>query len=511
LRYQKVMFSLQNEVNQACELAKQSVVTLPKLIHEANRCSNDARIEIARDLDMTADKILVENDLWNPDLLLEDAENFRRLGQKSLDEGETSLAKKWIDKSDDLVISSNKVVIDSLAANRRYAERLEEVEGLIIRGSKLKEEGVRIMGGLINKYSRKALQIDPRDKSDGDFLEVEEALHGSYQQLIEDKNAAEQYQEKGWVLHAKHCLEDAKRSHQHVIGLNQFIQTREDELEALSMRNEQAIESNVREVVSFQQVMKDARVTHKTQAQFQELEQLCERVKVEIFDHSGESNPFTSASSLESLEDQILAIENAIENDKEAYAVANSSIIHLEQLLNESTYKPQIDKDHSEWLMLYEEVQASREILSKNVLILKQELSLADSALSYLRSASRSVSDAMHWSGSYGVRISGDYGNEELQRAQRALDNGYYTEATQYATSSQRAARSAISNAESKVARIKRQKADAERKRRKVRNQARRSSISSSSSVGGSSTSSSRRSSSKSSGAKGSGFSRSGW
>jgi len=144
-------------------------------------------------------------------------------------------------------------------------------------------------------------------------------------------------------------------------------------------------------------------------------------------------------------------------------------------------------------------------------LVLRQELSQAEFSLSHIQSASKSVSDAMRWSGSYGVRISRVYGNDELDKAQMALDNGEYQVAAQYAASAQRVARSAISNAESEVARIKRQRAEAERERRRARNRARQSK---NISFGTSSSRSSNRSSariSSGSGSKGSGFSRSGW
>ena len=125
------------------------------------------------------------------------------------------------------------------------------------------------------------------------------------------------------------------------------------------------------------------------------------------------------------------------------------------------------------------------------------------------------VFDAASWRGSYGIKITGNPGSEELYHARRNLAEGEYLAAIDYCRSAEFHAKRAIDVARSQV---RQKKQDIARIAAAARRR-RQSSMSFGGSSGGSSfgsrsnrsswSSSSRSSSSRSSG--GSGFSRSGW
>jgi chromosome segregation ATPase len=250
------------------------------------------------------------------------------------------------------------------------------------------------------------------------------------------------------------------------------------------------------------------------------------------------------------MKQRVLALETRIQGDREAFAAAESALTQLFGLheqaitlvqksqtdgINDSdqtedcisdiqkttslieAHQEIIAEPHNLWSNLYDEIHSSYEFLSAAVSGLKHELENARSAFANIRSASRHVSGAMQWSGSYGVSITGSYGSDELENAQRALDSGDYQNATSYAAAAQREARSAISSAESRVASIRHQHEEAARARRRRRARSRASSsssglgISSSSNRSSSFGSRSSMSSSSRSSTSGSGFTRSGW
>lgn len=543
----EVMFALNEEVAQACKLAKMSLAAIPKSIEAAREKTVSARSEIATSLDLTADEILKERDAWNPDVMLAEAERLRVSTQLCLDDGLTQQAQYLADQSMKNIDETNAVVDDALLANSGYEREYAHVGELLAEADGLRDAGVGIMSDLVGEYSRGALQVDPENKAAGNFIEVEEALQGAHSQLSKDIVTAKGYQQKGWVLHASQHLVNAKEAYEHIRGMHEFIATRQRELADQEQKNILTLGTHERDLASLKEALDDARVTRATQRFFRELELVFGQVNLAVNPEHGESNPFEAENLLDEIKQRVLALETRIQGDKETFASAEASLKQLVGLNEQGVgliraaqndgikdseqtedcisdihrsadlieaHQEILDEPHNNWSNLYDEVQSTYEFLSASVYKLREELEKAKAALANIRSASRNVSGAMHWSGSYGVSITGSYGSDELSRAQRALDTGDYHQATSYAAAAQREARSAISSAESRVASIRHQREEAARARRRARSRASTSSFGSGSSSRRSSSfgsSSSRSSSSRSSGSSGSGFSRSGW
>ena len=542
-KHKELMFALNEEVAQACKLAKMSLATIPKSIEAAQEKTTAARSEIAQDLGLVEGEILKERDEWNPDFLLAEAERLRVSTQLCLDDGMTQQAQYLADQSQKNIDETNEIVDAALLANGNYEKDYVHVCELQIESDDLRDDSVDIMSTLVSEYSRAALQIDPENKAAGNFIEVEEALQGTHSQLNKEIVTAKDYQEKGWVLHACQHINYAREAHEHIRGMHQFISARQRELADLEQKNILTLGTHERELASLKESLDDPRVTRGTQRLFRELHQVFEQVNVAVNPEHGESNPFEAEILLDEMKQRILALETCIQGDREAFAAAESALaqvtgLHEQSLIlvrtsqndgigdSEETddcisdiqrsadlieaHQEIIQEPHNNWSNLYDEIHSTYEFLSSANFRLKQELEKARAALANIRSASRSVSGAMHWSGSYGVGITGSYGDGELSHAQRALDTGDYHRASSYAAAAQREARSAIATAESRVASIRHQREEAARARRRARSRA------STSSFGGGS--SSRRSSSfgsglssRSSRSSGSGFSRSGW
>jgi len=542
------MFAFNEEVTQACKLAKLSLATIPKEIEVSRMKAVSARSEIGRSLNLADDEILMERDGWNPDVLLAEAERLRVSTQQCLDDGKTEQAQHLFDQSQKNIDETNAVIDDALLANSRYANDYAHVSELMVEASGLRDAGVEVMSDLVSEYSRVALRIDPENKAAGNFIEVEEALQGAYSQLNKDIVTAKDYQERGWVLHASQHLFNVREAHEHIRGMHEFISARKRELVDMEQKNVITLGTHERELSSLKETLEDPRVTRATQRYFRELHEVYEQVNVAVNPEHGESNPFEAQDLLDEMKQRILAMETRIQGDREAFSAAKTALVQLKGLHDQGlrlvhtsqtdgigdsektedcvsdihrsadlieAHEEVIRESHSNWSNLYDEIHATYEYLSSAIFSLKQELERARASLANIRSASRSVSGAMHWSGSYGVSITGSYGSDELNRAQVALDTGDYHRASGYAAAAQREARSAISSAESRVASIRHQREEAARARRRARSRANTTSIG----VGSRGGSSMRRNSSFGGGgstsrfsrSSGSGFKRSGW
>ncbi len=168
-----------------------------------------------------------------------------------------------------------------------------------------------------------------------------------------------------------------------------------------------------------------------------------------------------------------------------------------------------LQRPHEDWRDVDRE---AGQVTSQLVLVdgeLRRELELAQDAVRELQAASSAVFEAASWRGSYGVRVVGKPGSEELAQARRFLAEGEYSDAMRSSRSAAFRARSGLDFAKREVVSRQQQAAQAEAAARRRRQ---RRTISVGTGVLGAGKSTSRRSSSRTSKrASGSGFRRSGW
>jgi hypothetical protein len=179
---------------------------------------------------------------------------------------------------------------------------------------------------------------------------------------------------------------------------------------------------------------------------------------------------------------------------------------------------------HGDWDALDAEADRITAEAARWAATLQGEIAAGESAAKALSDASGMVREAVCWSGSYGVMVSGNPGSVSLARARSLLEQGRYAAAEEEARSARQDAADAIQTAEETVRRLRAE----ERRREEEEEESRRRSeaarsfafssndSSSSSSSSGSDSSSSSSSSSSGSGSSswessGSGAGKSGW
>ena len=296
----------------------------------------------------------------------------------------------------------------------------------------------------------------------------------------------------------------------------------------------------------------DPRTQRVSQRRFEELEVATRQLHLEFEDRARVHDPFLDQARLNELAQRTEELLAMIGADWRAHAAATRSFEGAEAELksakqsvvrsladripdSETIKKCQSDvkkfeiqlkevgsrleTSHDDW---FEVGQLADHWLAELAVVdgqLRRELELAQRVLRELKSASEQVFEAASWSGSYGIKVVGDPGSQELYHARRSLAEGEYLAAIDYCRSANFHAKQAIDVARSQVRSKQREVAQiaaAARRRRESAVAMRRfsggSSLGSSSAQSSWSASSGRSSAaSRSSTGGGSGFRRSGW
>lgn len=249
-------------------------------------------------------------------------------------------------------------------------------------------------------------------------------------------------------------------------------------------------------------------------------------------------DPFKAQAALKAVEESLRQAAVSGKNDRDVYAEAERSIDAAEKqytsavaLANqakndeagdsaaiESAYRAlgslydalnrlrsDLKATHGDWNAVDRAADAAAAEGARQAAILKGELAQAQEAVSDISRAAGKVREASGWSGSYGVYIPGSPGSGHLSSARDALRAGRYQDAQREAEAARRAAASAIDEAEAEVARRRRaeqQRQEEERRERQRQEDERRRSSSSGGGSGGGGSSW---------GSSGSGMGKSGW
>jgi uncharacterized membrane protein YgcG len=157
--------------------------------------------------------------------------------------------------------------------------------------------------------------------------------------------------------------------------------------------------------------------------------------------------------------------------DSQAIVEANRRIAALAQQL--TSLQRELDTPHASWKHVDEHSSRIQAELRAAADSLSGELQNAGQALTNFQLASQAVYQAEQWSGAYGIRVGGSPGVSELQRARQGLEQGNYGLVLELAKLASTMAQGAVQQAEREVTRrrmAEQQAAEAERRRRTVRN-----------------------------------------
>lgn len=543
-RFRIALYALSDRVEYAENLSNQLKNELPEIVQTTRRRVDDARSKLSRELRLNREDILTEREEWNPDVLLEEVQGLKLTVETSLDQGEVELAADALQSARNALSLADKIVEETLIAAGEFKERYAHNENLADEADSLKASGSSILDALRKKYAEAALDYEPGNAEAGNFSHagkmMEELVCGMGEAI---KLAFDAY-ESGRILVARNYLIEAEDSHQRVLVLQQGLEQRQSDLQKLEEQNTARMADAESSLAGMREAMSDSRICSDTIAEFSQLEAAARDTHRKVEASYGESNPYQAEIGLDELVARLSAMETRIQSDREAFAEAEQMlaaadstasdagrIVHVSQTdgIPDSSatheYVNQIEAcsqalkecrvvlttEHSAWRELMLEINRQHTRLGEAMAGLKDELRRARQAVDSIRLARAEVNRAAMWSGSYGVRITGSPGANQVQMAHELLSQGQYSDASRTAAFACTKARQAIASAEAEEAAIRRRReAEARRRRRNAS-----SSFSSSSSFG--SSSSSFGSSSSSSGfssssfSSGSGFSRSGW
>lgn len=564
------LLALSDRVAHANDLAIELHDDLPRLMASTQRDIGDVRGRVSRELHLQREQILTERDEWDPDVLLDQCAGLKQTAEASLDHGAVEMAYDAIQSARDAMTQANQLVQETLTAYEEFHKRFTNSETLASEAEVMRAEGTVILQAMRDLYSEAVLQDDPyggktldqkdevsavgesEDLRDSEVLaSAGSVMMSAVSSMTDCLSTAHVDFKGGKILQARNSLIDLEESHQQVETLHGGLRQREEDLKDLEQKNTLQLTDTQSILTGLRDAMADPRVCSGTQGVFEQLDVFVLDVKRSVQGSYGEANPYQAERALDELNARLKGGETRIAADRDAFAAAEkmltsalrsakdaARIVEVSRVdgipdsletQNEvtqiaactaalQTCQSTLVEPHSSWRELMKEIDQYQTRLGEANAGLKKELRRARLASDSIRMARKVVNQAVTWSGSYGVRITGAPGASPLQEAHAYLSQGRYDDAARTAGFARNQARQAIASAEAKEAQIRRRREAAERRRRaeaaRLRRSRSRSSFSSSSSFGSSGSSSSFGSSSSSSSSNfssGSGFSRSGW
>ena len=535
--------------DQAAELIARADDKALPAIKTATATVGTARREIAITLDLAPHDILIE-DNSNPTDFLHRAKLQHDACLAALDLGEVRSAEDFIKETEELTAFANDLVKRSRQVLADYADTSE---ALWSRRGKLEDLG-EIMQQEVEamriRYAPRALFLNPDQPSEGSYADSPKELEVRLKEITSSLDQAKNRFQGAGLLESWHLLTHGQSLALEGEEICAEVKKRSKLLVNMEDENAETHDSQSRAHEDLTQSVNDRRVTRETVDLHAVTGRKLEETLREIEAGDGKRDPYLVNESLDHLSERLPALRKAITEDLEEHSRAfdlletvkrnqeeanklwhsadddripnspdtNTSMAEIEKCYADlGDCEKELQVDHSDWREIQNDLRNIHLRISEAILSLKRELTLARESVRAIEAATREVRKASRWSGSYGVRITGNYGSRSLAAANDVMQHGLYQEALSMAGQARTRAHQAIASAEAREA-AKRRAAEAARRRR--RQAARRSSFSSSSSFGsssrssGSSFSSSSRSSSsagRSSFSSSSGAGRSGW
>lgn len=541
--------NLTTRADQAAELIERADDRALPAIKTATATVGTARREIAIALDLAPHDILIEENS-NPTDFLHRAKLQHDATLAALDLGEVRSAEEFVRETEELTAFANELVKRSRQIVADYADTSE---ALWTRRGNLEELGetmIKEVEAMRARYAPRALFIDPDQPGEGTYADSPNELESRLKEITSSLDQAKKRFQEAGLLESWHLLTHGQSLALEGEEICAEVKARSKLLMGMEDGNAETHDSQQRAHEDLKQTVKDRRVTRETLDLHAVIGQKLAEALREIEAGDGKRDPYLVDESLDNLSERLPILRKAITEDLEEHSRAltlletvkrnqdeatklwhtadndripnspetNKSMAGIEKCYAElGDCEKQLQLDHSDWRELQNDLRNIHLRLSESVLSLKRELTLARESVRAIEAATREVRKASRWSGSYGVRITGNYGSRSLAAANDVMQHGLYQEALSMAGQARTRAHQAIASAEAREA-AKRRAAEAAKRRR--RQAARRSSFSNSSSFGrssrsgGSSFSSSSRGSSsagRSSFSSSSGAGRSGW
>ncbi len=421
--------------------------------------------------------------------------------------GQVAAANAAIDA---MQLDANKVeyiLAESLTATERFDQDRNSIQQrLRLLGDRLPT----VAQNLENVRSRfvAATLTLPADAANQQATQVSELvqqaslpIHGVPPNLM---SAGEQHK-AGRVLAAANALAEAKNqvetAHANLDRVESYLQL----IEAKVQENSQVVNRLNQQTETLRENARDPLVTQASIDALYAVSRELNRLEQALKSPQAVPNPFEVGSALTALQNQLTGIESRFVADRQAHAESSRAVTGAtrqlqlaQQLMRQSqtdnipdspktrqlnerisvlsqailATENELRQPHGDWKRVDADASRLQTELSSVTDSLGGELQTAGQALALFQQASQSVFQATQWSGSYGVRVSGSPGVQELERARTSLQQGNYGIVLELSRVAAAAATAAIQHAEREVQRrrmAEEMEAEAARRRRAAR------------------------------------------
>lgn len=522
------------------EIADEHIDTVQKSVEAA-------RESLAKKLNLSPDKVLVEEGL-NPDDRLAEAVRQHSAAQIALNRGGVDAADAALAAAREETEDALGIIAVSKNALEKHQERGEEAAARVEKLTGEIEKHEKLLQTLQKRYLPPALRQlheEPSTSIEGNVSEGKKLLDEAAMFSLE----ADEVFAAGRLIESGSLREHVSNLYQLIRELLGDVQKQADRLKRLESENLHDFHRLEDRAEAMRVQAKDPRTMQGSIDEFEEILADVSAIGESLSD--GVADPIEDSTVLGQIADHLSDLFKRVQADWKLHeeagrslAAARSQLTAAEDLVRTaksddvpdspqlSALSDEVDalrggiakqeammnEPHQNWNALDADADRIHTAAGRTTAALQDELKRAEDAIRAISQAARKVRHAAGWSGGYGVRILGSPGAGSLERARTELLNGAYLSALRMAEDGRAKAQRALANAETEVARRRRaEQRRREEARRRALEQARRAAVSMarrSSSRGGFSGGISRGGGSgmgRSTFSGGSGMGRSGW
>lgn len=542
---------LESRTATAVELVNRAAESCLPEVEKTETAVQAARVELGSALGISPDKLLCENDAWNPSLKLRTARSQHAAALAEIDRGDTAAAAAALDAADACRVAASSLIDETRSAFAAWGESDQRLKSRAETLSAMVPAHAAQLRRMESEWAATALVLAPGDTLSNNVRDAESAMNEALRGIA----SAAGERVGGFILTAAASHQSAEASHRRATELLDEIGAHETTLTRTAQENHDlaAQLSAWQEQLALSAAAPSA--MQRSVDQMSELAiMLLEALRASAATGTS-ADPFLAAtalassrSSMEKLEQQLKA-DTGLFNDANASAreaagqIATltslaaraqsdqipdsetisrilSAIPELETSLQ--SCESRLAQAHEDWPDIDRAADATAAEATRLRGLLGGELEQAEQATRDLQTAANALRKLRSWTGSFGIHADTGAGQRNFEAAREALNLGQYAETSRLADSATREANSALDAAESAERRERQERARREEAARRAA-EAHRAAISSSSasslfSSGGSSprsgfsmSSSSSSGTSRSGFSSGSGTARSGW
>ncbi len=421
--------------------------------------------------------------------------------------GQIAAAKAAIDAMQADAEKVEYILAESLTAADRFDQESDSIQQRLQLLSSRLPTVAQSLESIRSRFVPATLTM-PADSANQQVAQVSDLVQQATQPIqgVPPKllSASEQHK-SGRVLAAANTLAEAnsqvEASHNYLDRVESYLQL----IEAKVQENSQMVNRLNLQTEALRENAHDPLVTQASIDALYATSRELNRLEQALQSPQAAPNPFEVGTSLSTIQSQLTGIESRFIADRQAHAESSRAVTGAtrqlqlaQQLMRQSQTdnipdspktrqlnerisvlsqailetENELRQPHGDWKRVDADASRLQTELSSVTDSLGGELQTAGQALALFQQASQSVFQATQWSGSYGVRVSGSPGIQELERARSSLQQGNYSIVLELSRVAAAAATAAIQHAEREVQRrrmAEEMEAEAARRRRAAR------------------------------------------